>query len=155
MTPAIDCAKKAGINYNTHEYDHDPSADSYGEEAVFKLGLGSDIIFKTLIVTAGDKQLLVAILPVSKQLNLKHFAKVVGLKRVVMAEKKSIENTTGYIPGGISPIGQKKLLRTIVDRSAKQFEMIYVSAGRRGLQIELSPYDLVSLTNGQFEKICD
>ncbi|MBT4285779.1 MAG: Cys-tRNA(Pro) deacylase [Deltaproteobacteria bacterium] len=155
MTPAIDCAKRVGINFNIHEYDHDPTADSYGEEAVLKMGLDSGIVFKTLIVTTSDKQLLVAILPVAKQLNLKRFAKAVGMKKVVMAEKKSIENTTGYIPGGISPIGQKKQLSTVIDQSATQLEMIYVSAGRRGLQIELSPNDLIALTDGKFEKICD
>ena len=155
MTPAIDCANRVGINFNIHEYDHDPTADSYGEEAVLKMGLDSGIVFKTLIVTTSDKQLLVAILPVAKQLNLKRFAKAVGMKKVVMAEKKSIENTTGYIPGGISPIGQKKQLSTVIDQSATQLEMIYVSAGRRGLQIELSPNDLIALTDGKFEKICD
>mgnify|MGYP005626604977 FL=1 len=155
MTPAINCAKRVGINFNIHEYDHDPTADSYGEEAVLKMGLDSGIVFKTLIVTTSDKQLLVAILPVAKQLNLKRFAKAVGMKKVVMAEKKSIENTTGYIPGGISPIGQKKQLSTVIDQSATQLEMIYVSAGRRGLQIELSPNDLIALTDGKFEKICD
>lgn len=155
MTPAIECAKRAGVNFDIHEYDHDPTAESYGEEAVIKLGLNSDIVFKTLIVAAADKRLFVAILPVVKQLNLKRFAKAMGLKKVAMAEKNLIENTTGYILGGISPIGQKKKLSTVVDYSAKQFEMIYVSAGRRGLQIALSPVDLISLTDGRFETICN
>ena len=153
MTPAIEIAKSAGITFNLHEYEHDPTADSYGDEAVLKLGLNPNIVFKTLVLTDSDKHLLVAILPVSKQLNLKRFAKAAGKKKVMMADKKSVENTTGYISGGISPLGQKKQLFTVIDDSAKLFEMIYVSAGRRGLQIELSPNDLLSLSGGKIEKI--
>ncbi len=154
MTPAIDCAKQAGISFNIYEYDHDPTVDSYGKEAVLKLGLDSNRVFKTLVVSFGDKSLAVAILPVSKQINFKLLAKAVGMKKVVLAEKKAVEKTTGYVLGGVSPIGQKKMLITVIDSSASQFRTIYVSAGRRGLEMELSPNDLILLSNGKFKEIC-
>jgi Cys-tRNA(Pro)/Cys-tRNA(Cys) deacylase len=153
MTPAIQIAKRAKIKFTTHEYDHDPSNESYGEEAATKLGVDSNRIFKTLVISTEGKGLAVAVLPVSTQLNMKLFAKAVGVKKTVMADKKVVEKTTGYVLGGVSPIGQKKKLRTIIESSAKSFETIYVSAGRRGLQIELSPNDLVSLTDGKFDSI--
>ena len=153
MTPAINSAKRAKIQFQLHEYEHDPAADSYGKEAALKLGVAPERLFKTLVVALDDKNLAVAVVPVSTQLNLKLFAKVIGAKKVAMAEKKAVENSTGYVLGGVSPIGQKKSLRTVIDVSAQNFETIYVSAGRRGLQIELSPDDLSSLTSAAFEEI--
>lgn len=153
MTPAINSLKQSKIKYKVHEYNHDPKAESYGDEAAEKLGVSSDQMFKTLVVAISDRELAVAVLPVSKQLDLKLFAKALGIKKVLMADKKLVERITGYVVGGVSPIGQKKRLKTVVDISANNFETIYVSAGQRGMDIELSPQDLLSIVNGQFEVI--
>jgi Cys-tRNA(Pro)/Cys-tRNA(Cys) deacylase len=153
MTPAINCLKKAKINYQIHQYEHDAASKAYGEEAGEKLNIPFDQIFKTLVVSIDNKGLSVAVVPVSKQLDLKAFVKVIGYKKAKMADRKDVERITGYILGGVSPIGQKKKLITIIDRSALKFNTIYVSAGRRGMQIELSPKDLGSQTNAIFDKI--
>ena len=153
MTPAINTAKKAKITYTVHEYDHDPSSDSYGIEAVEKLGISKERMFKTLIVKYGSKELAVAVVPVSTMLNMKLFAKAIGAKKASMADAANVERSTGYVLGGVSPLGQKKRLKTIIDSSAENYPTIYVSAGRRGLDIELKPQDLEKLTNGQFAEI--
>jgi Cys-tRNA(Pro)/Cys-tRNA(Cys) deacylase len=153
MTPAINQARQANISFSVHEYEHDPNTTAYGEEAATKLGLDSRRVFKTLVVAVDTRKLAVAVLPVSSQLDLKHFARAVGSKKVTMADKKDVESATGYVLGGISPIGQRKPLKTIIDQSATMHQTIYVSAGRRGLEIELSPDDLCSLTNGEYDKI--
>jgi Cys-tRNA(Pro)/Cys-tRNA(Cys) deacylase len=153
MTPAINTAKKAKVDFHVHEYEHDPSSPSYGEEASIKLGIESQRVFKTLVVALGSTDLAVAVLPVSRQLDLKSYAKAVGVKKVVMADKKTAERITGYVLGGVSPIGQKRSLVTIIDGSARNFDTIFVSAGRRGLEIELSPEDLCLLTAGKFKDI--
>ncbi|NDY74527.1 Cys-tRNA(Pro) deacylase [Desulfobacter hydrogenophilus] len=155
MTPAINTAQKAKIDFKIHEYNHDPRAESYGQEAAEKLGVSPDQLFKTLVVSMNSKELSVAILPVSCQLNLKLFARAMGAKKAAMADKKLVEKTTGYILGGVSPIGQKKKLSTVVHDTAKNFKTIFVSAGKRGLDIELAPDDLVKLVNGKFECICE
>ncbi len=144
MTPAINRLKKSKISCRVHHYDHDPASKAYGEEAAEKLNVSFDRIFKTLIVSLDNKTLSVAVVPVSRQLDLKAFAKASGSKKAGMADKKDVERSTGYILGGVSPIGQKKKLKTIMDSSAQKFNTVYVSAGRRGLQIELSPKDLAS-----------
>ncbi len=154
MTPAIKSAKRAKITFEIHEYKHDPQSDSYGEEAAEKLGIDKNRLFKTLLVTDDKAGLHVAILPVSQQLNLKMYAKTAKVKKVAMADKKVVERTTGYVVGGVSPLGQKKRLPTIVSDSAADFETIFVSAGKRGLEIELSPDNLVELTNGNYGAIC-
>ena len=154
MTPAVKTAKKAKIDFKIHEYSHDPSADSYGQEAAEKLGISPDQIFKTLVVSMNTEELGVAILPVSCQLNLKLFAKAMGVKKAAMADGKLVEKTTGYVLGGVSPLGQKKKLSTVVHDTAKNFKTIFVSAGKRGLDIELTPDDLVKLTKGKFDCIC-
>lgn len=153
MTPAINAAKKARIVYTIHEYEHDDSCDAYGLEAADKLGIDPGRVFKTLIVADGGKDLYVAIVPVSSQLSLKLMAKAVRVKKVSMADAKTVESTTGYVLGGISPIGQKKPLKMVIDSSATAFNTINVSAGRRGLEIELSPFDLQRLTNAGFADI--
>ncbi len=153
MTPAINAAKKAKITYTVHEYDHDPSSDSYGIEAAEKLGISKERMFKTLIVKYGSKELAVAVVPVSTMLNMKLFAKAIGAKKASMADAADVERSTGYVLGGVSPLGQKKRLKTIIDSSAENYPTIYVSAGRRGLDIELKPQDLEKLTNGQFAEI--
>jgi len=159
MTPAINTARKAKIDFKIHEYSHDPRADSYGQEAAEKLGADPDQVFKTLVVSMdgseAGKDLGVAILPVSCQLNLKLFARAMGVKKAAMADKKRVEKTTGYVLGGVSPIGQKKELSTVVHETAKEFKTIFVSAGKRGLDIELTPDDLVKLTKGKFDRICE
>jgi len=153
MTPAIDKAKQSKITYSVHEYDHEPTAESYGIEAAQKLGIAPEKVFKTLVVASGPKELTVVILSVSQQLHLKSLAKTVGVKKMVMADPKLVERTTGYVLGGVSPLGQKKQLRTVIDASAKDHQTIFVSAGRRGLEIELSPLDLASLTRATFAKV--
>jgi Cys-tRNA(Pro)/Cys-tRNA(Cys) deacylase len=154
MTPAINAAKKANIEYRVHEYQHDPSAESYGLEAADKLDIARERVFKTLVVAIGDKELAVGVIPVSSKLNMKLMAKALGVKKVSMAETSDVERSTGYILGGVSPIGQKKRLKTVVDSSASVYPTIFVSAGRRGLEIELNPNDLLALTMGSFAQIC-
>lgn len=153
MTPAINAAKKAGISYRIHEYAHDPNAESYGLEAAEKLGVPGERVFKTLVAELDDGRLAVGIVPVATSLNLKSLASAVGARRAEMADMAKAERTTGYVAGGISPIGQKKRLPAVLDASAEAHETIYVSAGRRGVEIELSPGDLLRLINGQFAVI--
>lgn len=155
MTPAINSAKKAGITFKVHEYQHDPAAESYGEEAAEALGLDPALVFKTLLVslTGHKSTLAVAVLPVTHMLSLKAIAKALGAKKAEMADPKLAERTTGYIVGGISPIGQKKALPTVIDSSAEALTTLNVSAGRRGLEIELSPADLAKLTRAIFAPV--
>ena len=150
MTPAINLARKSNIPFSVHEYEHDPTAESYGEEAALKLGIEPDRVFTTLVVSLGGKNLAVAVIPVSKKLDLKMLAKVLGAKKVEMADKGDVERVTGYVVGGVSALGQKKALPTVVDESAQTFETIFISAGRRGLEIELAAADLCRLTNATF-----
>lgn len=147
MTPATQVAKKAGIQFKIHEYQHDVAASSYGEEAATLLNIEQQRVFKTLLVSSFDKQLAVAIVPVDKQLNLKAVAKSLGVKKVTMANPVEAEKVTGYVLGGISPLGQKKRLPFVIDYTINSFSTIYVSGGRRGLEIELSPTDLIRLCN--------
>ena len=152
VTPAIDVAKSASIDFHIREYQHSPNADSYGLEAVQKLGLHPEQVFKTLVVS-DNNSLFVGIIPVSNQLNLKLMARVLGVKKVRMAEKRRVEIVTGYLVGGVSPIGQKKRLPTIIDTTAQGFKTIHVSAGKRGLEMELSASSLQRLTDATFALI--
>jgi Cys-tRNA(Pro)/Cys-tRNA(Cys) deacylase len=154
MTPGINSAKKAKIPHRVHEYSHDESSESYGLEAAKKMGVSEQRVFKTLVVSLDNKELAVGIIPVSSLLSMKLIAKASGVKRAAMADKSEVERSTGYVLGGVSPLGQKKRLKTIIDSSAKNYSTIYVSAGRRGLEIELSPDDLTKLTNGAVAAIC-
>ena len=151
MTPAIEALKKAGILYKLHEYSHDAQVASYGEEAANCLNVEAERIFKTLVISGdvsdNSKQLAIAIVPVSHQLDLKAVSKSLKTKKTCMADVTAAQNATGYILGGISPLGQKKRLPFRLDSSAESYETIYVSAGRRGLEIELSPLDLIKLCN--------
>jgi Cys-tRNA(Pro)/Cys-tRNA(Cys) deacylase len=150
MTPAVNILKKKKITYTLHKYKHEPNTSSYGLEAAEKLDLSPDRVFKTLLAILDTAELVVAIVPVTSMLNLKELARACDAKKSAMAEKSTVEKSTGYVLGGVSPLGQKKQLRTLIDASAKTFQTIYVSAGRRGLEIELKPLDLAGLTGGSF-----
>ncbi len=153
MTPAIKLAKQRNITHRVHDYVHDPASESYGLEAAEKLGVSEARVFKTLVVSLDNKELAVAIIPVSSTLSMKLIAKAAGAKKAVMGAPAEVERSTGYVLGGVSPLGQKKRLKTVLDLSAKAFATIYVSAGKRGLEIELAPSDLLLLVNGQLADI--
>lgn len=153
MTPAVNKLHQLKIQFTLHEYEHDENNQAYGDEAVAKLGLDASRVFKTLVVTAEGANLAVGVVPVTSLLNLKALAKVLGCKKVAMADKQAVVRSTGYVLGGVSPMGQKKPLTTIIDSSARQFNTIFVSGGRRGLEIELTPTDLQSATNAKFAAI--
>lgn len=154
MTPGINTVKKAKIFYKVHEYIHDSSNQSYGAEAADKMGVPEELVFKTLVVSLDRKELAVGVLPVSSKLNMKLVAKASGAKKAEMAVTLDVERSTGYVLGGVSPLGQKKKLKTLIHSSAKQHSTIFISAGRRGLSIELKPNDLERLVNGKFARIC-
>ncbi|MFE0734312.1 Cys-tRNA(Pro) deacylase [Streptomyces sp. NPDC058855] len=145
-TPATVALTSAGTPFTLHAYEHDPASPSYGEEAAQALGVSPDRVFKTLVADV-DGELTVAVVPVAGQLDLKALASAVGGKRAAMADPVAAERTTGYVRGGISPLGQRKRLRTVLDSSASAHATICVSAGRRGLEVELSPADLAALTS--------
>jgi len=147
VTPAVNAARRAGIPFTLHEYRHDPRAESYGLEAAEALGLEVDRVFKTLVAAPEGRGLWIAVVPVAGLLDIKALAQVAGAKRATMADPKAAERATGYVVGGISPLGQRQRLSTVVDASALQFGTIFVSAGRRGLEIELAPGDLIHLCN--------
>ena len=145
QTPATVALTRANVPYTVHAYEHDPAAGSYGREAAAVLGVDAERVFKTLVADV-DGRLTVAVVPVSGQLDLKALAGAVGGKRADMADPRAAERSTGYVVGGISPLGQRKALRTVVDASALDHSTVFVSAGRRGLDVELAPADLVRLT---------
>ncbi|MEV0255433.1 Cys-tRNA(Pro) deacylase [Streptomyces sp. NPDC050732] len=144
-TPATVALTAAGVEFTVHAYDHDPSHPSYGEEAAEAMGVSPDRVFKTLVAEV-DGELTVAVVPVAGSLDLKALAAAVSGKRAVMADPAAAERTTGYVRGGISPLGQRKKLRTVLDESASAHATVCVSAGRRGLEVELAPGDLAELT---------
>lgn len=145
-TPATVALTQAGVSFTTHTYEHDPAAASYGLEAAQVLGLDPDRVLKTLLAEV-DGRLVVGIVPVNRQLDLKALASALGGKRATMADPAAAERATGYVVGGISPLGQKRRHPTVVDESALAFDTVYVSGGRRGLDLGLSPADLVRLTS--------
>ena len=153
MTPGISVARKNKITHKVHEYDHDSSSESYGLEAAEKLGVPVARVFKTLVVSLDNKELAVGVIPVSSMLSMKLMAKATGAKKATMASQSEVERSTGYVLGGVSPLGQKKRLKTVIDSSAENQHTVYVSAGRRGLEIELNPGDLEKLVHGVFAKI--
>jgi Cys-tRNA(Pro)/Cys-tRNA(Cys) deacylase len=144
-TPATALLAREKVSYTLHPYRHDPRADGFGEEAAAALGVAPERIFKTLVGLV-DGRLACAVVPVAGRLDLKAFAAALGGKRAELAEPAAAARATGYVVGGISPLGQRSRLPVVVDESAAAFESVYVSAGKRGLQVELAPSDLLRLT---------
>jgi Cys-tRNA(Pro)/Cys-tRNA(Cys) deacylase len=145
-TPATAALKAAGIAFTEHAYAHDPANTNFGLEAASALGLDPDRVFKTLLADV-DGRLVVGIVPVTGKLDLKHLAAAVGGKRATMADPAVAERRTGYVVGGISPVGQKTAHPTVLDETAELWDTVYVSGGRRGLDLELAPADLVRITS--------
>ncbi|HPE59193.1 MAG TPA: Cys-tRNA(Pro) deacylase [Thiolinea sp.] len=156
VTPALTAMEKAGVSFQVHEYRHDPANTAYGMEAVEALGLEAGQVFKTLLVMldGNTRRLAVGIIPVPCQLDLKAIARILGVRKAGMADGRLAEKTTGYVLGGISPLGQKKKLPTVLDTSALAFDTIFVSGGRRGLEIELTPATLLSLCQASTAVLC-
>ena len=153
MTPATKTLDKAKITYKLHEYQHDANASAYGLEAAEKLNLPTEQVFKTLVAELDSGALVVAIIPVDKKLSMKQLAKAAKVKKAVMAAPDKVQRSTGYVLGGVSPIGQKKRLTTFIHASAETLECLYVSGGRRGLDIQLTPQDLQTVTQGRFTQL--
>lgn len=151
-TPATALLARSEVPFSLHPYAHDPRADAYGEEAAAALGVAPERIFKTLIASV-DGKLVCAVVPVAGRLDLKALAASVGGKRAEMADPQAAARATGYVVGGISPLGQKSRLAVVVDESAAAFDTVYVSAGKRGLQVELAPDDLLRLAPAVFARI--
>lgn len=156
-TPATTLLEKTKTPHHIHSYDHDPRAESFGDEAVAALasstGVDAAQIFKTLVIKLDTGKLAVAVLPVPAKLSLKAAAGALGASKAVMAERADAERSSGYVFGGISPVGQRKKLPTVIDSSALTWDRILCSAGRRGLEIELAPHDLGTLSKAVFAEI--
>jgi Cys-tRNA(Pro)/Cys-tRNA(Cys) deacylase len=153
MTPAITLLQKKGVKHHVLKYEHDTNASSYGLEAVEKLELDASTVFKTLVVSTDKGSLAVAIVPVNRKLSEKKMAKALGAKKVTMAPSDEVMASTGYVLGGVSPLGQKKRLSTVIHKSASSLPTIHVSAGKRGLEVSLSPTDLAAVTQASFADI--
>lgn len=153
MTPAVLLLQRRNISHQIHSYHHDPGVAGYGQEAADKLELPPGQVFKTLLVCDASKALTVALVPVSANLDMKKLSQIRGARKLTMAESKAAERVTGFQVGGISPIGQKRLLPTVIDSSAQAFSAIFVSGGKRGLEIEIAPEALASLLGARFGDI--
>ncbi len=149
MTPAVQQLKKQAVDFKLHRYKHDANESNYGKEAVEKLKVNINQVFKTLVIQTEDNKLAVAIIPVNQQLNLKAAAKALNSKKVQMASAQQVEKSTGYVLGGVSPIGQKKTLVTLLDNRALNFTTLFISGGKRGLEIEMAPQDLLKVTQAE------
>jgi Cys-tRNA(Pro)/Cys-tRNA(Cys) deacylase len=154
MTPAINLLIKRKVAHEVLQYEHDASAESFGLEAAEKLNLAPNLAYKTLVVKLDSQTLCVAILPVERMLSMKLLAKAAGAKKAQMADKAEVERVTGYVLGGVSPLGQKKRLMTVIDESAQKLTNMYVSAGKRGLEINLAPQALIQLLSARFAPLC-
>jgi Cys-tRNA(Pro)/Cys-tRNA(Cys) deacylase len=148
-TPATLAAERAGIEFQVHEYEHDPRAPAYGLEAADRLGLDPARVLKTLVAELDGQRLAVALVPSARELNLKALAGAAEAKRAALADPRDAERATGYVVGGISPLGQRRRLPTFVDGAAPADGHVFVSGGRRGLELELSLADLLRLTGGR------
>lgn len=153
MTPAIELLERTGTAHRVVAYEHDPRHTSYGFEAVEALGLDPSGVFKTLLATVDGSETVVAVLPVGRQLDLKALARAAGAKKAAMADPAAAERLTGYVVGGISPLGQRRRLRTFIDDGAEGLDEMHVSAGRRGLEVALAPADLADLATGSFHTL--
>jgi Cys-tRNA(Pro)/Cys-tRNA(Cys) deacylase len=154
-TPATEALVNAGVEFVLRPYDHDPASTAYGDEAAAALGVDPLRIFKTLVIDIGATrpELAVAVLPVGTQLDLKRFAAALGAKKASMADRDQVARSTGYVLGGVSPVAQKVALPTLIDETAQLWDTILVSAGKRGLQVELSPIDLADVVSASFADI--
>ena len=153
MTPAIELLQRKKIPFTVHEFGHDPTSSSYGEEAASKLNVPPQQVFKTLLTRLSDDRLAVALVPVSAMLDTKKLASVCDAKKAAMADRDAISRLTGYLPGAVSPLAQRQRLFTVIDEQAESLSVLYVSAGKRGVDICLSPTDLLTLTNGVYAAI--
>ncbi|MCW2602837.1 MAG: transcriptional regulator [Pseudonocardiales bacterium] len=144
-TPATTALTAAGIAFSLHPYEHDPASRRHGLDAAARLGVDPERLYKTLVATL-DGALVCAVVPVSGQLSLKALAATLGGRKAAMAEPAAVQRATGYVLGGVSPFGQRTRLRTAVDESAQLWDTVFVSAGRRGLQVEVAPDALIALT---------
>lgn len=152
-TPATTALVAAGVPFTVHEYEHHDTATNFGEEAAAELGLTEDRVFKTLVARTASGALVVGVVPVAGRLDLKALAAAVGEKKASLADPALAERRTGYVVGGISPVGQRTALPTVVDESASGFATIFVSGGRRGLDVELAADDLLRVTGGTLARI--
>lgn len=152
-TPATVALTTAGVAFSLHPYAHADGQRHFGDEATAALGLDPARVFKTLVAELAGGALAVAVVPVAQQLDLKAFATALGTKKAAMADPAAAQRSSGYVLGGISPLGQRTALPTVVDASALAFETVFVSAGRRGLQVELAPQDLVGVTGAEVAAI--
>jgi Cys-tRNA(Pro)/Cys-tRNA(Cys) deacylase len=153
MTPAIAQLNKLSLPFQLHQYQHDANCKSFGLEAVEKLNVAEECVFKTLVVDVDNSYLAVAIIPVALSLSLKKTAKALNAKKVKMADAIKVQNSTGYVLGGVSPLGQKKPLKTLLDSSATVLETLYISGGKRGLEIELAPRHLINSLQASYASI--
>lgn len=153
MTPAINELKKNKIPFTLHKYKHDPKVNNYGLEAANKLGLDENKVFKTLLAQLNTSEFIVCMIPVNKSLNLKEVANFFKAKSSLMANKDEAQKITGYLLGGISAFGQKKKHKTLLDESAKEYDSIYISGGRRGLDIEINPNDIIKNLDASYGNI--
>lgn len=155
MTPAINSLLQTKVKHEVHEYHHDSTSLSYALEAAEKLNVDPSFVFKTLIVKLHTSELIVAIVPSDSKLNMKLVARAASAKKATMADAIDAQRSSGYVLGGISPLGQKKRLRTFIDTSALNQSHIFISGGRRGLELELSPSDLAKLCDATFTELVD
>lgn len=155
MTPAIDLLDDNAVAYRLHQYEHTAAHSDYGIDASNQMGVPATQVFKALVAELDNHALVVAIVPVSSRLHMKSLASAAGAKKAFMADRARVEKTTGYVLGGVSPLGQKKALATFIDVSAQDFDTVYVSGGRRGLEIELASHDLAALTGARFAAISE
>jgi Cys-tRNA(Pro)/Cys-tRNA(Cys) deacylase len=153
VTPAIELATKYKVAFTVHQYELNSDSESYGDDAAATLGIDPKQVFKTLVVELNTGELAVGVVPVSGSLKLKAIASAANAKKAAIADKRKVQRISGYVLGGVSPIGQRRPLTTVIDSSANDFDTIFVSAGKRGLGIELSAGDLADLTSATFARI--